>query len=155
MREINRVIVAALIIRKDNHILFARKDPKHGGVYPDCWQIPGGGIEDGESALTALAREVHEEVGLNIGSATIELLDDSDGASTTKRLPSGEEVLCHMKFIVYRVDYSTSTEEPTVTLGSEFVEFRWVAPADIASLKLVPAGDRLFEKRWATIFRET
>ncbi len=32
----------------------------------DIWMVPGGGIEDGESAAEAAAREVKEEAGLDI-----------------------------------------------------------------------------------------
>ena len=30
---------------------------------PDAWQMPQGGIDDGESAVEAACRELHEEVG--------------------------------------------------------------------------------------------
>lgn len=30
---------------------------------PDAWQMPQGGIDDGESAIEAACRELHEEVG--------------------------------------------------------------------------------------------
>jgi hypothetical protein len=42
MREIERTIVSALIFSQDGKLLMGKKDPAKGGVYPDCWHIPGG-----------------------------------------------------------------------------------------------------------------
>lgn len=57
------LIVTAAIIKKDNKILIARRAAhKHlGGL----WELPGGKIEDGESAEVCLKRELKEELGIN------------------------------------------------------------------------------------------
>lgn len=41
MREIERQIVSALIFSKDGKLFQGMKDPNKGGVYSDCWHIPG------------------------------------------------------------------------------------------------------------------
>jgi 8-oxo-dGTP diphosphatase len=40
-----------------------------GKVYAGYWEFPGGKFEPGESLQQALARELHEELGVTIGTA--------------------------------------------------------------------------------------
>jgi len=59
-------IVAAAIVR-DGRVLLARRhaDAHQGGL----WEFPGGKVERGEDARTALARELDEELGITLESA--------------------------------------------------------------------------------------
>ncbi|MGV8921610.1 MAG: Nudix family hydrolase [Pseudomonas sp.] len=63
-----RVHVAAAVIRaKDGKILIARRaDTQHQG---GLWEFPGGKVEADESVETALARELHEELGIVVTAA--------------------------------------------------------------------------------------
>lgn len=66
---LERNIASAILFTSDDKIIMGRKNPEMGGVYPDAWHIPGGGIEDGESLEDAVNREVYEETGLDIHDA--------------------------------------------------------------------------------------
>jgi len=57
MKTIRRIIVSALIFSKDNKILMGKKNLNGGGVYVDCWHLPGGGINENEDKIEALIRE--------------------------------------------------------------------------------------------------
>ncbi|CAG8867058.1 Thiamine-phosphate synthase [Pseudomonas fluorescens] len=55
-------VVAAVIRGADGRILIARRaDTQHQG---GLWEFPGGKVEEGEAIGTALARELHEELGI-------------------------------------------------------------------------------------------
>lgn len=63
-------VVVGALLREGRVLLAHRRPDKH--AYPDVWDLPGGVIEEGESELGALARELHEELGVRMvtGSAT-------------------------------------------------------------------------------------
>lgn len=57
------VVVGALV--RDGRVLLAHRRPDKV-AYPDVWDLPGGVREDGESELGALARELREELGVQV-----------------------------------------------------------------------------------------
>ncbi len=145
MNIIHRDIVSALIISKDGRLLMGMKDPSGGGVYADCWHIPGGGIEEGEDKIQALIREVREEVGINIANSKIELIDDK-GSGVSNKKKDGEEVECHMTFLVYRVDISSNFDDIEVTLSDDLKQFEWVSLDKLSNYKLTPPSITLFNR---------
>jgi len=60
-------VVAAVIRRDDGRLLLGRR-PAHV-EQGDLWEFPGGKRQPGESRLQALARELHEELGIEIERA--------------------------------------------------------------------------------------
>jgi 8-oxo-dGTP pyrophosphatase MutT (NUDIX family) len=61
------VVVGALL--RGGQVLLAHRGPqKH--AYPGVWDLPGGVIEEGETELVALARELHEELGVRIATGS-------------------------------------------------------------------------------------
>jgi 8-oxo-dGTP pyrophosphatase MutT (NUDIX family) len=63
----HRVVVGALV--SEDRVLLAHRSPDKR-AHPDRWDLPGGVIEDGESELVALTRELHEELGVQIATGS-------------------------------------------------------------------------------------
>lgn len=65
-RPITEVAVGVLV-RADGAVLLA--DRPAGKPYAGYWEFPGGKIEHAETVAAALARELHEELGVSIGAS--------------------------------------------------------------------------------------
>lgn len=147
MKQIQRDIVSALIFSKDGKLFQGMKDEGKGGVYCDCWHIPGGGVDGGECKEEALKREIKEETGIDISNYKVVLIDDAGSGVSRKILPSGEEVLCKMKFYIYRVDIDDeNSDEISISLNDDLVEYRWTSLDELATIKLTPPSIELFKK---------
>ena len=64
METVERDVVRAVVLDSHDHVLlFHTRDP----TYPELgtwWELPGGGIDPGETFRTAAVRELAEEAGL-------------------------------------------------------------------------------------------
>jgi 8-oxo-dGTP diphosphatase len=119
-----RVVVGAALLR-NGRVLAARRcapEALAGG-----WEFPGGKVEAGESDLSALVRELHEELGVAVlpqaflGEVVLggAIGGGAPGASTLRvwwaRLASGEPV------------------------AREHAALRWVPSEELAALDWIPA----------------
>ena len=146
METINRDIVAAMLISKDNKLFVAMKNPKRLGVYSDCWHIPGGGINKNEEKIQALIREIKEETKIDISKYKIELVDD-EGVGESERLLDHKQVHCKMRFFVYKVSIDDkNANEIIVNLDEELEKYEWVEFSELKKYKLTPPSVILFKK---------
>lgn len=77
------VVVAGALVR-DGRVLLGHRSPSRRW-YPDVWDLPGGHVEQGESQLQALVRELYEEIG-------VQVLERCCEAVTTLNLTAGDGV---------------------------------------------------------------
>lgn len=69
----------------ENKVLLQLRS-KDDHLYPDCWTLPGGKVEEGESLEQAIVREVREELGWDLrGCGLFRTIVLSDAEGTTER----------------------------------------------------------------------
>ena len=112
-----KMIVVKVVIKSDlGNILLAKPD------YKKTWQLPGGGVENGESPEQAAVREVKEELNLDIL--------DSDLAIKGTIYKSDEELL----FIVYEYTKLIAEDTKFDLQADEITDFQFAQVQNVAPL---------------------
>lgn len=113
--------VVAALITKDNSVLIAQRQ---SGEFSGMWEFPGGKIEDNETHVEALIREIHEELNLSI--------EVNEYLMTVEYDYSNFHLLMHCYYCTPLQDNFDILEHSEVkfVLYSELLEQNWL-PADI------------------------
>lgn len=114
-------VMVAVVVNAAGEVLVARRPPdRHQG---GLWEFPGGTLKPGEAPRAALARELHEELGIDLKAARplIRLRHD---------YPDKAVLLD-----VWRV--TSFSGEPH---GRQGQPFAWVAPRDLSQRQFPPAN---------------
>lgn len=144
MRTIKRDIVGALIESADGKFLLAKNRP--GGVYPDCYLVPGGGVNEGETKQAALIREMLEETGIDLTGLPLTLVNDTDLGSQEKTLvETGETVLVDMTFNTWHVKLDQPASATAIIDNTEIFSGQWFEKSELANLKLSPPTKHVCE----------
>ena len=114
-------VVTGLLRRCGRGLLVHRAPTRRW--YPDCWDLPGGHIEDGETPETALQRELVEELGV---AATVAGPPDANFRGTTFRM------------VVWVIDEWEG--EPANLELAEHDAIAWMNLQETATLKLAHPG---------------
>ena len=112
--------VGALIHNGAGQVLMVRTHKWH-----DKWGIPGGKIERGEPAITALHREILEETALVIDDVRFVLVQDCIDST---------EFMRPEHFIL--LNYVARARTSEVRLNDEAEAFRWLPPGEALALEL-------------------
>jgi len=123
--QIFHVGVKALISNSQGQILLLKADvSNHKTNVQPYWDIPGGRVQEGQSILDTLAREVEEEVGVDTNSRAPELVATIISKHT---IPVSESLTVGLLLVVYRVFIN---DEADIVLSPEHTEYEWVSASD-------------------------
>ncbi|MFT6640906.1 MAG: 8-oxo-dGTP diphosphatase [Flavobacteriaceae bacterium] len=125
---IKRVQVVAGIIfntMRTEVLVALRKPEQHQG---DRWEFPGGKLELGESIETGLARELLEEVGIDVIS--------SETRATIEHNYTDKQVCLHFRDV---------TQFSGLPAGREGQQLRWVALVDLNKLRFPEANQAIVD----------
>jgi 8-oxo-dGTP pyrophosphatase MutT (NUDIX family) len=124
-----------------------RKPPHRAAVYPDCWHIPGGGVDAGESPEDAVRREVFEETDIDTSGYPISLVDDLGKGEGVRTLKNGEQILAKMQFNVFEVRIrDKNAADIHVKQKDDLENLTWFSIADLQTVKLTPPSTTLFKR---------
>src|SRR5438067_11946248 len=62
-RPVSERVCVGVLLQRGGRILLGKRSATRA-FYPDVWDVPGGHVEPGETVEQALARELHEEIGV-------------------------------------------------------------------------------------------
>lgn len=113
-------LVSGVAVVQDGKVLVLRRaaDDFMGGLF----ELPGGGVEDGETLQQAVVREIAEEAGLNV-TAILGMFPGFDYTTPTK--PS-----------VRQFNFLVSVQDPKqVKLSDEHDQSLWINVSDVDTLE--------------------
>ena len=139
-----RVGVGAIVINKENKIFVGKRIdfPKN-----NKWQMPQGGVKDGEDLLNAMKRELEEETSIK----SIKILKELDewteyelpdyllGKIWKGKYRGQKQKWFILKFIGADHEINLKTSYP------EFIEWKWVNPESLPEI-IVDFKRTLYEK---------
>jgi 8-oxo-dGTP diphosphatase len=130
------LVVAAALVDASGRVLLQRRAP--GRAMAGLWEFPGGKIEPGERAQTALARELAEELGIAVDPEALEpaafaSADGADGAS-------------HMLLLLFLCRSWRGSPRP---LDADAL--KWLRPAQMDAGEMPPADRPLIDRLAALV----
>ena len=121
--------VGVIILNKDHKVFVGKR--KDNPI--DRWQMPQGGVEKGESYLSAMKRELYEETSIK----SIDILKEIDGFFEYELPKNLVGIIWKGKFRGQKQKWfiakfiGDENEINLQTRNPEFIEWKWIIPDDL------------------------
>lgn len=123
-----KLVVAGLIIADDGRVLITRRKDEQpmGGQ----WEFPGGKLEPGEAPTAGLARELREELGVEVA------------------VGRAWDVLHHAypEFDLLMIVYACRLAPGATPRAVEVADLAWCRPAELGGYAILPADAPLVDR---------
>ncbi len=140
-----RPCVGVMLVNGDGHVFVGKRiDNKEG----DAWQMPQGGVDEGEDLRPAALRELAEETGVSEDLVTIiaqtreellyDLPDELIGKLWKGKYRGQRQTWFLARFAGADSDIKLDAFDP-----AEFCEWKWVAPETLPDF-IVPFKKRVY-----------
>jgi 8-oxo-dGTP diphosphatase len=121
------LVAAGILVDAQQHFLMGQRPP--GKPYEGYWEFPGGKVESGETIFEALQRELQEELGIAIHSATELMVIEHDYPHAYVRI--------HVSIIREWSGEPTGCESQALSWQALFSEHLSVGPLLPAALPMI------------------
>jgi 8-oxo-dGTP diphosphatase len=119
-------VAAGILLAGDGRVLVTERTGDHS--FAGLWEFPGGKIEDGEDSLSALRRELGEELGIEVLEQSLFMSLDHDYADRSVSID------------FYLIRHWRNTPE-----GRDGQALKWIRPEELAEDLLLPADAPVIE----------
>lgn len=109
-------IVLTGILKSDDLLLIVKRN-ENDDLYPGAWEFPGGHLEDGETLLEGLKRELQEEIGF-------------DKEINPKIISYDDEIKEKNNTLIHNIEINfliqVNKDDIGIKLSNEHTDYKWV-----------------------------
>ncbi len=132
------ILAAGIVIDPKGRLLIVRKRDT------EKFMLPGGKIDEGESPIEALIRELEEEVGVTIPSTLAHFIQTYEAKAANE---PGYFIRSNLFFVLLPMPIE-------ITPSAEIAEARWITPQEVASLNLAPLMINFVIPTWLDLLQD-